>query len=393
MKKLTISLLCTFICLNTLWIGEKDSSKDDDSPRITIENDTLTFSSTCINDSMEQEITILNSGNEDLVISSMSIDGTNKDDFTVSETCNTITGGNQCNITIKFLPSSTGNRTANLVIQSNANDNRETIILLIGYGQDCDPIISVDKNHLSFESICVGNSLGENITIENSGINDLVINSITIEGDDADDFSFTGSYDNLKNGETCSINVTFLPTKIGNMTASLVINSNDTDNPELSIPLDGTGLPHPGTWEGNNVKFYVSEDGEKITTEGSPFNYEASLVISGQGYACGSYLTITKYYLSEMTIHNLEFNYSTTNDNINGTFSENNICTVSGWIKGTHYTYYPWYQSCSYTINILSLQATPNSLKSGGFDVTEKEGIIEYYNDGRVKSITVIQTE
>ena len=88
----------------------------------------------------------------------------------------------------------------------------------------------------------IGHSNEKNIKIENTGTSVLVIHSITIEGDDRDVFAQSGSCNSLDGGETCSVQIMFLPRKLGEVSARLVINSNDKDNPELFILLVGGGV-------------------------------------------------------------------------------------------------------------------------------------------------------
>jgi len=106
------------------------------------------------------------------------------------------------------------------------------------------PQISIVPSEIVFETINVGSSSAQMVTISNIGDADLIIDSITLTGQDADEFGVLS--DNcigqaIAQNANCVIQVVFSPTSLGSKTASLSISSNDPDIPIIELPLS-TGV-------------------------------------------------------------------------------------------------------------------------------------------------------
>lgn len=93
-----------------------------------------------------------------------------------------------------------------------------------------------------FSSEEVGQSLSESIMIANNGGDDLVVNEVIITGENADQFSLASNCSTLIPGNSCSMDVTFGPTLLGEKNATLKIVSNDPSRPVIEIPLSGKGI-------------------------------------------------------------------------------------------------------------------------------------------------------
>ena len=81
-------------------------------------------------------------------------------------------------------------------------------------------------------------------TVSNNGTTDVVIDSITLTGSDASEFSITNntcSGQTLVSGETSTVDIVFSPTSEGAKSANLSIQSNDVDNPAVNVLLSGVG--------------------------------------------------------------------------------------------------------------------------------------------------------
>jgi hypothetical protein len=244
------------------------------------------------------------------------------------------------------------------------------------------PELSVGNDTLVFSSTCVGTSVTGEIKLTNTGEEDLVISSASVEGDDDECFFVSGKYSTIAAGTECQMELTFEPEGCGAKTADLVIKSNAKTNPEYTITLSGIALPQPGRWEGTDVWFYVSEDGTSLTPEGSPLEEGASLIVSVSGIGCGGYITMTRYYLSEIPVVNSGFSFISSDDNITGTFTDDNVCNVSGSMDGAFY--YP--SVCHFTLYASSLHATPSGDKSTHSASMPDGTYIEYYPDGRIRT-------
>jgi hypothetical protein len=101
------------------------------------------------------------------------------------------------------------------------------------------PNISVSSDQLDFGAVGVESESVQTLTIQNTGVNDLQINSIETT-DDA--FSCSNTSLNLLPDEQQEIEITFLPNEIQEYVAELVLTSNDPDEPILNVNLTGNGV-------------------------------------------------------------------------------------------------------------------------------------------------------
>lgn len=107
------------------------------------------------------------------------------------------------------------------------------------------PNISASPASNDFGSINVGSLSAPLIfTISNTGEGNLVIGSIYLTGTNLDQFvtqNNTCSGMTIAPSATCTIEVLFIPSFVGPLTANLIVPSNDPDTPTLNIGLSGTG--------------------------------------------------------------------------------------------------------------------------------------------------------
>jgi hypothetical protein len=80
---------------------------------------------------VSQTITVTNSGNAPLTLSSVQVGGTNAADFSAANGCTgSIAAGGNCVITATFTPSAAGTRSATLSIADNATGSPQTVALV-----------------------------------------------------------------------------------------------------------------------------------------------------------------------------------------------------------------------------------------------------------------------
>ena len=106
---------------------------------------------------------------------------------------------------------------------------------------------------ISFEPVSVNSeSASQKIIIQNTGEKQLNIYDVFISEDDSIHFRITNNTSrNLEPSDTCSVDVLFSPLTIGYKYAKLRIISNDPDNPNSWIPLEGIGQ------EPTNISYLV----------------------------------------------------------------------------------------------------------------------------------------
>jgi hypothetical protein len=101
------------------------------APAVSLSPTSLTFSSQTVNTtSAAQSVTLTNSGNAALTISSIGISGANAGDFSQTNTCgSSLAAGASCTISVTFKPTATGTRTAAVSIADNATGSPHTVSL------------------------------------------------------------------------------------------------------------------------------------------------------------------------------------------------------------------------------------------------------------------------
>jgi hypothetical protein len=107
--------------------------------------------------------------------------------------------------------------------------------------------IAVAPSFWNYGEIDLGSSSDKTFTISNLGSgaigNLLEVTSLTLIGTDASEFSIDDDTPfDLNLGEFENIVVTFTPASEGSKSAILRIESNDLDEPQVDVPLSGTGV-------------------------------------------------------------------------------------------------------------------------------------------------------
>lgn len=181
---------------------------------------------------------ITNSGNAELIISS--ITSTNAD-FSVSPPAANIAIGRTSDFSVTFTPTAAGTRSTTITIVSNDPFNGHQSFDLVGTGVSL-PEIELDNTSLSFGTVVTGGSATAVLTVRNTGLEPLVIGSITSSGG-----AFTVSPDSatIAAGGSRGFTVSFTPTTVGTISGSLTITSNDSDEGSLSVSLTGAGAWPP----------------------------------------------------------------------------------------------------------------------------------------------------
>lgn len=215
------------------------------TPSASFSSSSLSFPSQAVNTvSAGETITVQNTGNAALAISTIQVAGANAADFIVSaNTCQSILAENaSCAITIKFEPSQSGIRTASVSLtDSGANPVLSATLTGVGTG-GATPQISTSA--VQFGSQLVGSaSAAQTVTLTNSGVAALEIYSATLSGLNSSDFWLNNSTcgNSLAASASCSFSITFVPTAPGARTASLLLALSAGNSPQ-SVTLTGIGM-------------------------------------------------------------------------------------------------------------------------------------------------------
>ena len=190
--------------------------------------------------SASQTVTISNVGTTTLTISGFAW----SPNFSDSTNCGTtLSAGRSCRINVAFVPTTTGVLNGTLTI-TDSDATSPQIVTLIGTGVTA-PAMTPNPASLTFPATTVGvTSIPLTVTITSSGGSNLILSGITIGGGNAGDFAQTNNCPiggiGLAPGASCTVNVTFTPTRRNLRTSSLRVSDNAPNSPQ-SVPLSGTG--------------------------------------------------------------------------------------------------------------------------------------------------------
>ncbi len=261
---------------------------------------------------------LANTGDQPVVIDTVTLAGASPSDFLVSEdpcTGTSVAPGNACTVGIRFRPSAIGVRHATLVISRGGGT---VPVVLRGNGtapavaadttvRDSDPgperdptgtatfVLAAEPSSLTIRNQPLGTtSAPSTVTVRNQGTALAVLSRVSLLGAHAGDFA-VGSDEcggrTLLAGGSCRIAVTFRPTDVGTRSATLEVGP-DGEAP-LLVPLQGTAAPsadlsvkiEPASVDGGvGFEVAVTNNGPSpvpaavLTVRSSSFNDELVLV-------------------------------------------------------------------------------------------------------------------
>ena len=183
--------------------------------------------------SAAKQITLSNSGDDVLTISSVSASG----DFAAQAACRTVDPGKSCAVNVVFKPTARGQRTGTLTIQDNATARTQTAKLAgIGIGAD----ISFSASQFVFTGVPL-NVISEPqmLTVSNHGESTLD-SKFQVAGP----FAANGNCGStLAAGKSCALHVMFAPIVEGPSYGSIAFFDNAAASPQ-TVSLFGTaGVP------------------------------------------------------------------------------------------------------------------------------------------------------
>jgi len=197
--------------------------------------------------SASQVVTLKNTGKAALGLSGtglgIGISGTNASSFSQTNTCGkSVAAGASCAVTVVFKPAAIGSLTASLNFADNAFGSPQ-VVALSGTGVAPAPVAKLSAQTLSFGSTKVGSSnTAPAITLTNSGTATLDITSISFTGTNASSFSETNTCGtSVGVGKNCGIVITFKPTVVGTLKATLDVKDNAAGSPQ-TVALSGVAV-------------------------------------------------------------------------------------------------------------------------------------------------------
>jgi len=225
-------------------------------PVVALSPKSLAFGSVIVGQSSAPQVsTLTNSGDYALTISSVTLAGTDTQDYSQSNNCvGSVPAGGSCTITVVFTPTATGSRTAVVGITDNAPGNPQTISLS---GAGVSTGLSINPSSLSFgDQLLNQKSVAQVISITNTGTTTIQFTQpIAVTGQDPQDFPMSTTCGaTLLSGKSCKVTVAFLPLVLGDFSAQVTITDNLPNSPQ-QVPVSGTGVQPEAQLSPTSINF------------------------------------------------------------------------------------------------------------------------------------------
>jgi PGF-pre-PGF domain-containing protein len=175
----------------------------------------------------------------------------------------TIPAGESRTVTVAFEPTTVGNHTANLVLETGSGSGTNLSVSLDGTG--AGPDIVFPDGTVNFTEIGKGRTVTERVRIRNDGSRPLDVSDVSITGTDAGQFTVEDAAPTLAPGETARVNVTFAPTRAGTFDATLAVASDDPNEPTATAALNGSAVAATVSVDQRNYDFGNVTVGQTVT--------------------------------------------------------------------------------------------------------------------------------
>lgn len=152
-----------------------------------------------------------------------------------------------CVVTVAFKPSAPGTRQATITIQTN-DKNAPRQLTLTGEAVGV-PQISAAPSPVEFGTVPLNSTTSQTLTVTNSGTAPLTLKSYSLTGGTY--FSVAAAASNgcaatnqlLAPGASCGLTISFTAVTDGQQSYTLTLTSNAKDTPSLQVSLHGSGVP------------------------------------------------------------------------------------------------------------------------------------------------------
>jgi len=211
-------------------------------------NATVTFASTAVGASAgAQAVTVTNTGNATINLTTVLLTGSNPGDFSMSGSCvgiTSIAANATCSLSVNFTPTTIGARAATINFQDSTGTPH--LLSLTGTGTASLADFSPSPGMLLFPTTVAGSpSSALTLSFVNNGTGADTVSSVAISGTNSGEFAQTNNCTTVAaSGGTCTISVIFTPalTATGARSATLTVtdNSNGVAGTTHIASLSGT---------------------------------------------------------------------------------------------------------------------------------------------------------
>ena len=281
--------------------------------------------------------TARNTGSAPLGPLSTSIGGTHNGDFRIvagSDGCQgvTLAGSQSCDVTLEFVPTAGGNRVANFTV-THTGGLAQQVIEGVGVAPArldiCNgtlPCLVGSLASQDFGSVVTGTSSApQNFTITNNGgvVTSNILESIT--GANASQFTLAGNCTTLDPGESCTVQVTYNASTVGDVSASLDFSAQPNGG-NKSAALSGRGIAAAQLVVSPTIINFVGNGFNGSTTIGDSTGptLATSFTVTNQGAQTTGTLSITATNPEFTFTHNCTVLVQNASCTVNVTFSPAN---------------------------------------------------------------------
>jgi Abnormal spindle-like microcephaly-assoc'd, ASPM-SPD-2-Hydin len=227
--------------------------------------------------SQAKVVTLTNTGTTTLTLSSITTSG----DYAQTNNCaSSVAAGKSCTLNITFEATTAGPLPGSVVVSDDATTGSPQTLSLTGVGTYVSLMPSV-LNYPTVQPVGTA-SLAQQVTLTNLASTALTITGIQTTGDFAGTNTCGAS---VAAHGTCTISVTFTPTKSGSRRGSVVVSDSDPASPQATS-LTGVGTfvsfsPSSLTFGSQPVYFSTTPQTMMLTNAGPAQVNIASIVASG----------------------------------------------------------------------------------------------------------------
>ncbi|MGB8538506.1 MAG: choice-of-anchor D domain-containing protein [Acidobacteriaceae bacterium] len=243
--KLFVTLAC---CLIIALAGCGFSSNSSSAGPLSVSPGSISFGAVPVGQTATTQVLILNETSAPVAVSQVNVSGQN---FFLSSQSNlptTINGGSVANFQIGFKPGNSSSYSGQFTVMG-PGGKQIYVGTISGQGvgdngnaNSATSILTVSAANLAFGNLTVGTASTQSVTLASTGTAPVTISSATLSGTG---FTLSGGAfpDQLKPGQSLTLNVQFDPTIAGAASGQLTIQSDSVTNSTAVVNLSGTGMP------------------------------------------------------------------------------------------------------------------------------------------------------
>lgn len=223
-------------------------------PDLRVEPASHDYNTVLIAVSTSQTFRLHNDGNADLIVSATSIGGADAGEFMIDAggAPFALVPGATRDITVNLFPTAVGSPSAFLRIESDDPDESPLDVALSGKVVDrVESDIAVDPASHNYGSVNIATSRLATFSVSNNGLADLNVDATSLSGANASLFTIESGMAPFMLAPRAAkdIAVRFDPVAEGGASATLEITSDDFDQPQVDLPLSGSGaMVQDGIW-------------------------------------------------------------------------------------------------------------------------------------------------